>query len=100
MLEWQEENGLFLGFDDGALFCRVYPTAEGWTYDNIPEWVEYAGYTTAEEAQAVAEEDFASWTGWEEEEEEEEGYTLEDAFWDHWEWVMEDRRAQAAGLYD
>lgn len=100
MLHWQEENGIHLGFEDDALYCRVYPMAEGWTYDNLPEEVEYTGYTTAEEAKAVAEEDYALWVIKKDPEADE--CELIEALLEHCERGLERYRtwADSIGLYD
>lgn len=57
-LNWIEENGKHLGFEDGALAYRVYQDEDGWTYEDVQELVAYSGYDTAEEAIRAAEADY------------------------------------------
>lgn len=57
MLNWYEENGKHLGFDD-ALLYRVYKEDDGWVYEDVLELIVYSGYDTAEEAKQAAEADY------------------------------------------
>ena len=57
-LNWIEENGKHLGFEDGALAYRVYQDEDGWAYEDVQELVVYSGYDTAEEAVQAAEADY------------------------------------------
>ena len=58
MLNWIEENGKHLGFEDGALAYRVFKDEDGWTYEDVQELVAWEGYETAEEAKQAAEADY------------------------------------------
>ena len=58
MLNWIEENGKHLGFEDGALAYRVFKDEDGWTFEDVQELVAYSGYDTAEEAKQAAEADY------------------------------------------
>ena len=58
MLNWIEENGKHLGFEDGALAYRVYEDEDGWTYEDVQELVAWEGYETPEEAKQAAESDY------------------------------------------
>ena len=60
MLNWIEENGKHLGFEDGALAYRVYEDKDGWTCEDVQELVAWKGYETAEEAIKDAEADAES----------------------------------------
>lgn len=60
MLTWYEENGKFLGFDDGTFVYRVAEDGNGWYYEHIMTQDGFDGYETAEEAKA-AEEDYAQY---------------------------------------
>lgn len=61
MLEWHEENGKHLGFDDGTYVYRVAEDENGWYYEHIMTQDGFDGYDTAEEAKAAAEEDYAQY---------------------------------------
>lgn len=53
MINWiyEPEHAHHIGFYDGVFFYRVYMTAEGWSWEFIPEWdVAWEGYGTALEA--------------------------------------------------
>lgn len=58
MLKWIEENGKYLGFEDGALAYRVFQGDDGWIWEDVQELVAWEGYETAEEAKADAEADY------------------------------------------
>lgn len=87
MLTWIEENGKYLGFEDGALAYRVYEDEDGWTYEDVQELVAWEGYETAEEAKQAAEADYEYKEGLKPEGELDELLDVltdddEDAYWD------------------
>ena len=61
MLEWYEEKGKHLGFDDGTFVYRVAEDENGWYYEHIITQDGMDGYETAEEAKAAAEEDYKAY---------------------------------------
>lgn len=99
MLNWIEENGKHLGFEDGALAYRVYEDEDGWTYEDVQELVAWEGYETAEEAKQAAEADYEYKEGLKPEGEPEELLDVltdddEDAYWDM---VAHERMKQKKG---
>lgn len=87
MLNWIEENGKHLGFEDGALAYRVFKGEDGWTYEDVQELVAWEGYETAEEAKQAAEADYEYKEGLKPEGELDELLDVltdddEDAYWD------------------
>lgn len=60
-MEWYEENGKYLGFDDGTYMYRVAEDENGWYYEHIMTQDGFDGYETAEEAVAAAEADYAQY---------------------------------------
>lgn len=86
MLNWYEENGKHLGFDD-ALLYRVYKEDDGWAYEDVLELIAYSGYNNAEEAKQAAEADYEYKEGLKPEGELDELMDVltdddEDAYWD------------------
>lgn len=61
MLNWYEENGKHLGFDDDTYVYRVAEDENGWYYEHIMTQDGMDGYETAEEAKAAAEADYAQY---------------------------------------
>lgn len=101
-LNWIEENGKHLGFEDGALAYRVYQDEDGWTYEDVQELVAYSGYDTAEEAIKAAEADYEYKEGLKPEGELDELLDVltdedEDAYWDM---VAHERMERAKGFID
>lgn len=101
-LNWTEENGKHLGFEDGALAYRVYQDEEGWAYEDVQELVAYSGYDTAEEAIQAAEDDYQYKEGLKPEDELDELLDVmtdddEDAYWDM---VAHERMERAKGFID
>ena len=101
MLNWIEENGKYLGFEDGALAYRVYEDEDGWTYEDVQELVAWEGYETAEEAKQAAEADYEYKEGLKPEGELDEILDVltdddEDAYWDA---VAHERMEIARGLF-
>ena len=101
-LNWIEENGKHLGFEDGALAYRVFEDEDGWTYEDVQELVAYSGYDTAEEAIKAAEADYEYKEGLKPEGELDELLDVltdddEDAYWDM---VAHERMERAKGFID
>lgn len=101
-LNWVEENGKHLGFEDGALAYRVFEDEDGWTYEDVQELVAYSGYETAEEAIQAAEADYQYKEGLKPEGELDELLDVltdddEDAYWDM---VAHERMERAKGFID
>lgn len=101
-LNWIEENGKHLGFEDGALAYRVYQDEDGWAYEDVQELVAYSGYDTAEEAIKAAEADYEYKEGLKPEGELDELLDVltdddEDAYWDA---VAHERMERAKGFID
>ncbi len=71
MLTWYEENGKFLGFEDGALAYVVYKTSDDWAFEDVFELEIHNGCESAEQAMAYAEEDYEDKHPWADCEEEE-----------------------------
>lgn len=99
MLNWVEENGKHLGFEDGALAYRVYEDEDGWTFEDVQELVAWEGYETAEEAKMAAEADYEYKEGLKPESELDEILDVltdddEDAYWDM---VAHERMEQEMG---
>ena len=86
MLNWIEENGKHLGFEDGALAYRVAKDENGWYYEYVPDADGMDGYETAEEAMAAADEEHniseSMWADQMEDLEPLDLEDLEDAYWD------------------
>jgi hypothetical protein len=62
MLNWREENGKHLGFDDDTLMYIIdYDTAEGWRWVDVFEGWGACDYADAEDAKAGAEDDYAKY---------------------------------------
>ena len=57
MIDWiyEPERAHHIGFCDGVYFYRVFMTAEGWSWEFIPEGEVWEGYDTALEAMRQAE---------------------------------------------
>ena len=101
-LNWIEENGKHLGFEDGALAFRVYQDEDGWTYEDVQDMVAYSGYDTAEEAIKAAEAEYEYKEGLKPKGELDELLDVltdenEDAYWDM---VAHERMERAKGFID
>ena len=101
-LEWIEENGKRLGFEDGALAFRVYQDEDGWTCEDVQDMVAYSGYDTAEKAIESAEAEYKYKEGLKPESELDELLDVltdddEDAYWDE---VAHERMERAKGFID
>lgn len=103
-LNWIEENGKHLGFEDGALAYRVYEDedGDGWAYEDVQELIAYSGYETAEEAIQAAEADYEYKEGLKPDYELNELLDVmtdddEDAYWDM---VAHERMERAKGFID
>ena len=71
MLTWYEENGKWLGFEDGALAYVVYKTSDGWAFEDVFELEIHEGAESAEQAMEYAEEDYEEkhpWANYEDDE--------------------------------
>ena len=102
-LNWIEENGKHLGFEDGALAFRVYQDEDGWAYEDVQELVECGGYDTAEEAIKAAEAEYEYKEGLKPESELDElldVMTEEDWEDDYWDAVAHERMERAKGFID
>lgn len=58
MLNWYEENGKWLGFDDDYFAYRVAQDENGWYFEEVQDRDGRDGYDTAQEAMEAAEADF------------------------------------------
>ena len=102
-LNWIEENGKHLGFEDGALAYRVYEDEDGWAYEDVQELVGVTGYDTAKEAIEAAEADYAYKEGLKPECEEMGVLDVLDDTddWDsYWDAVAHERMERAKGFID
>lgn len=101
-LNWVEENGKHLGFEDGALAYRVFEDEDGWTYEDVLELVGVTGYDTAQEAIQAAEADYANKQGVTYDDDETLLDVLDDeGSWDdYWDAVAHERMERAKGFID
>lgn len=101
-LNWVEENGKHLGFEDGALAYRVYEDEDGWTYEDVQELVGVTGYDTAQEAIEAAEADYTNKQGVTYDNDETLLDVLDDeGNWDdYWDAVAHERMKRAKGFID
>ena len=100
MLNWIEENGKYLGFEDDTLLYLVYNEGNGfgWEWEYIPDMDGFDGYDTAEEAMADAEADAESHNFDFDDDEDLDldlDLELEEAYWDA---VAHERMEIAKGL--
>lgn len=58
MLNWQKENGRYLGFCDGDFLYRVFETPEGWMWETADSWEGECDFETDTQARSAAQKHF------------------------------------------
>jgi hypothetical protein len=81
MLNWQEENGRYLGFCDGEFLYRVSETSKGWIWETADGWEGECDFETDAQAREAAQKHFnkrLAMEEWLEMNDPNLGYTLEE----------------------